>query len=85
MDLCGCEAYPELNDFNYHTASIEQSHAVVCFAITILTHAVHAPTVCDEHMCVLAYHAVTSHLCGPDRSLAPISEYALAIIKAAAV
>lgn len=29
VDLCGCEAYAELNDFNYQTASIEQSQAVV--------------------------------------------------------
>ena len=38
VDLCGCEAYPELNDFNYQTASIEQSQAVVCFVITELPH-----------------------------------------------
>ena len=29
VDLCGCEAYAELNDFNYQTASIEQSQAFV--------------------------------------------------------
>ncbi len=29
VDLCGCEASAELNDFNYPTASIEQSQAVV--------------------------------------------------------
>lgn len=28
VDLCGYEAYAELNDFNYFTGSIEQSHAV---------------------------------------------------------
>lgn len=28
VDLCGCEAYGELNDFNYQTASTEQSQAV---------------------------------------------------------
>lgn len=35
VDLCGCEAYAELNDFNYQTASIEQSQAVA-LVITIL-------------------------------------------------
>lgn len=28
VDLCECEVYAELNDFNYHTATTEQSQAV---------------------------------------------------------
>ena len=48
VDLCGCEAYAELNDFNYQTASIEQSQAVVlacCDSITRThTHTTHTHT-----------------------------------------
>lgn len=38
VDLCGCEDYAELNDFNYQTASIEQSQAVVSVRRDSKTH-----------------------------------------------
>lgn len=38
VDSCGCAAYAELNDFNYQTASIEESQEVVMVCCDSVPH-----------------------------------------------